>query len=268
MLRLTVNGAAGRMGRRVTAVAAAANDVHVIAALENQDHPQIGRDAGELAGIETLNVPVLSQLDDDAEIDVIIDFSKPEGAEHATALARSRGIPLVIATTGLSDTQQAAIRAAAEIIPIVWAPSMSLTVNLAMKLCALASSTLAAQTGQVDVEIIERHHRFKEDAPSGTAFRFGEIVAKEMGQTLHRHGREGMTGQRSSDEIGYHALRTGDNPGEHTIIFAPLGETLEITVRASNRDCYAIGALAAARFVVKQSPGLYGMDDVLGLKHI
>jgi len=142
---------------------------------------------------------------------------------------------------------------------------MSMTVNLAMKLVERAGLTLKDVVGGVDVEILERHHRTKEDAPSGTALKFGEIVARAMGQTVHRHGREGQVGKRPQGEIGYHAIRTGDNPGEHTIVFGLLGETLEITVKASNRDCYALGALAAAKFVARQQPGLYSMYDVLGL---
>src|SRR5690606_23927887 len=137
--------------------------------------------------------------------------------------------------------------------------------NLAMKLCQTAGAALKGHSGGVDVEVIERHHRFKEDAPSGTALRFGQLIAGAMGQTRHVHGREGRPGQRPRDEIGYHALRVGDNPGEHTIVFGLLGETLEITVRATNRDCYAIGALTAAKWLAKQPPGLYSMNDVLGL---
>jgi 4-hydroxy-tetrahydrodipicolinate reductase len=140
-----------------------------------------------------------------------------------------------------------------------------MTVNLAMKLVEQAGKTLRGASGGCDVEIIERHHRMKEDSPSGTALKFGEIVAGAMGQTVHRHGREGQVGKRPVNEIGYHALRTGDNPGEHTIIFGLLGETLEVTVKASNRDCYAIGALAAAKFVAGKKPGFYSMYDVLGL---
>src|SRR5262249_29451557 len=150
-------------------------------------------------------------------------------------------------------------------IPIVWSPSMSLAVNLTMQLVATAGRALKGYPGGADVEIIERHHRFKEDAPSGTALKFGEIVAGAMGQTGHQHGREGRTGQRPHSEIGYHALRTGDNPGEHTILFGMLGETIELTVKASNRDCYAAGALAAAKFVAGKPPGIYSMSDVLGL---
>ena len=140
---------------------------------------------------------------------------------------------------------------------------MSMAVNLAMKLCELAGKVLADK--DADVEILERHHRFKEDSPSGTALKFGEIIARQMGQTRQAHGRSGRPGKRPHQEIGFHAIRAGDNPGEHTIVFAMLGETLELTVRASNRDCYAQGALAAAKFLAGKPPGLYGMGDVLGL---
>jgi len=148
---------------------------------------------------------------------------------------------------------------------LLWSPSMSLTVNLAMKLTEVAGRALANHPSGVDAEIIERHHRFKEDAPSGTALRFGEIIMQAMGQTRQVHGREGRPGKRPHDEVGYHAVRVGDNPGEHTIVFGLLGETLELSVRASNRDCYAHGALAAAKFLAGKPAGMYGMSDVLGL---
>ena len=142
---------------------------------------------------------------------------------------------------------------------------MSLAVNLAMKLCGTAAAALRGHPSGVDVEIIERHHRYKEDAPSGTALKFGQIIADAMGQSTAAHGRSGRPGERPRDEIGYHAVRVGDNPGEHAIIFGLLGETLEISVRASSRDCYAHGALAAAKFLAGKPPGLYGIQDVLGL---
>ena len=157
------------------------------------------------------------------------------------------------------------VAAAAAKIPLFWSPSMSLAVNLAMKLSAVAAAALKDHPAGADVEIIERHHRFKEDAPSGTALKFGEIIAGEMGQSDSAAWPQGRPGQRPHGEIGYHAVRTGDNPGEHTIIFGLLGETLELTVRATNRDCYAHGALAAAKFLAGKPPGLYGMSDVLGL---
>jgi 4-hydroxy-tetrahydrodipicolinate reductase len=170
-----------------------------------------------------------------------------------------------MATTGLTETQQQMLHEAAKSIPLLWSPSMSLTVNLAMKLAETAGQALAGHPAGADVEIIERHHRFKEDAPSGTALRFGEIIAQAMGHSRHIHGREGRPGKRPHEEIGYHAVRIGDNPGEHTIVFGLLGETLELSVRASNRDCYAHGALSAAKFLAGKPPGLYGMGDVLGL---
>ena len=142
---------------------------------------------------------------------------------------------------------------------------MSLAVNVVMKLTDLAGQALKSLPSGVDVEIIERHHRYKEDAPSGTALKFGQIVADAMGQTEHQHGRSGRPGQRPQNEIGYHALRTGDNPGEHTIVFGMLGETIELTVRASSRDCYAYGGLMAAKFIAQQEPGLYNMNHVLDL---
>ena len=261
--RIAINGAAGRMGRRLIVLASADAELDVVAALEYADHPDSGEDAGQMAGVGSIGVPLSSTLA--AEPEAIIDFSIPAGAEAAVKVCLQHSIPLVVATTGLTDAQKAMIEAAAEKIPIVWAPNMSLAVNLTMKLAEVAAGALKDNSSGTDVEIIERHHRFKQDAPSGTALHFGKIIAQIMGQTQHTHGREGLIGQRPRDEIGYHALRVGDNPGEHTIVFGLLGETIELTVRATNRDCYAFGALTAAKFVARQEPGLYGMNDVLGL---
>ena len=172
-------------------------------------------------------------------------------------------MPLVVATTGLGDSQVDALEAAAGTIPILYAPNMSLAVNLTMKLAELAAAAL--KDHDADVEILERHHRYKEDSPSGTALQFGRIIAGEMGQTLHSHGRQGRGGRRPHHEIGYHAIRAGDNPGEHTIVFGMLGETVELTVRAGSRDCYALGALAAAKFLAGKPAAMYGMREVLGL---
>jgi 4-hydroxy-tetrahydrodipicolinate reductase len=168
-----------------------------------------------------------------------------------------------MATTGLSDQQVQKRDAAAGQIPVLWAPNMSLAVNLVMKLAQNAAEALKDQ--DADVEILERHHRFKEDAPSGSALKFGQLIAQVMGQTGAAHGRQGRPGRRPHAEIGYHAIRVGDNPGEHTIVFAMLGEMIELTVRATSRDCYAQGALAAAKFLAQQPPGMYDMSDVLGL---
>jgi len=262
-IRVAVNGAAGRMGRRVVALANQDPELTVVAAVEAASSPAVGQDAGELAGVGKLGVPVRSELTGD--VDVVIDFSKPEGAVAIAEVCRQRKIPLVAATTGLTEEQRRQVEGVAQEVPVVVAPNMSLAVNVAMKLVREAARALKAVPSGVDVEIVERHHRFKEDAPSGTALKFGELVAAEMGQTRHVHGRHGRLGPRPQDEIGYHALRTGDNVGEHTIVFGMLGETLEVTVRGHTRDSYAYGALAAAKFVLRQSPGLYSMFDVLGL---
>jgi len=251
------------MGRRLIALGAVDPELKLVAALDSAGSPHVGQDAGSLAGVSSLGLPI--QGDRDFRAQAVIDFSAPEGAAEITELCEKRGIPLVMATTGLSPALRELLVEASHKIPVVWSPSMSMTVNLAMKLCAMAGGALKENSSGVDVEIIERHHRFKEDAPSGTALKFGEIIAGVMGQQHHQHGRQGATGKRPPGEIGYHAVRTGDNPGEHTIIFGLLGETLEITVKASNRDCYALGALAAAKFVAKQSPGMYSMYDVLGM---
>ena len=263
-LSLAVHGAAGRMGQRVTALTLADPTLRLAAAWEAASHPSIREDAGRLAGEKECGVVVSPPWSDDTPIDVVVDFSVPEAVEPLALACQERSVPLVIATTGLTEPQEAAIGQVAKSIPIVWAPSMSPAVNLAMKLCQSTAHTLGQSDQQVDVEILERHHRFKQDAPSGTALRFGKIIADEMGQTRHTHGRHGQTGLRPANEIGYHAIRVGDNPGEHTIVFSMLGETLEITVRASNRDGYAHGALVAAKFLPGRSPGLYTMWDVLG----
>jgi len=263
-ISVAIHGAAGRMGRRLVALGSADPELRIVAAIDSPTQPDLGKDAGTLAGGAPLGVSLVDSLGT-VTPDVVIDFSVPVAAETITAVCVKRQIPLVMATTGLNDDQQQLLREAAATIPIVWSPSMSTTVNLAMKLVERAATTLKGVAGAADVEIIERHHRMKEDAPSGTALKFGEIVAAAMGQTVHRHGREGQVGKRPANEIGYHAVRTGDNPGEHTIIFGLLGETLEVTVKASSRDCYALGALAAAKFIPRQQPGLYSMFDVLGL---
>lgn len=263
VIRIAIHGAAGRMGQRLVALACEDDELEVFGAVDSSSHPKLGSDAGAIAGVGDIGVRLSDQISDGVQ--AVIDFSVPSGTEAILPKCVEQHVPMVIATTGLSDDQQQQIRKAAEVIPIVWAPNMSLAVNLTMKLAETAGKTLKDHSSGVDVEIIERHHRYKEDAPSGTALRFGEIIAGAMGQTEHVHGREGITGKRSQNEIGYHALRVGDNPGEHTIVFGLLGETIELTVRATNRDSYAAGALAAAKFVAHRQPGLYSMNDVLGL---
>ncbi len=262
-LRIAIHGAAGRMGRRLIALAAEDPQLEVIAALDSQHHPALGEDAGTLAGVGAIGVPLGWDLRGGEQ--AVIDFSMPEATDAILERCRRHAVPLVLATTGLTPEQRQAVQEASRTLPIVWAPSMSLAVNLTMKLAAIAASKLVDYGPGADVEIVERHHRFKEDAPSGTALRFGELIAEQMGQQKQAHGRQGRPGLRTRDEIGYHAIRAGDNPGEHTIIFGMMGETIELTVKATNRDCYALGALAAAKYVARQTPGLYSMEDVLGL---
>lgn len=260
-IRIAVHGAAGRMGRRLVALASADDGLAVVAALESPGHPQLGADAGVIAGTGQLGVSLSATLD--VEAHVMIDFSLPEALGAVIDTCLQKRLPLVTATTGLDPSQIKRRQAAAEQIPLLWAPNMSLAVNLAMKLAEVAGGALRDK--DADVEILERHHRFKEDSPSGTALKFGQIIAEVMGQTTERHGRQGRPGARPHQEIGYHAVRVGDDPGQHTIIFAMLGELVEITVRATNRDCYAQGALAAAKFLAGKPPGMYAISDVLGL---
>ena len=262
-LTVGVNGAAGRMGQRIVALTMADAELTLAAALEWSGSSLLGQDAGEIAGAGKSGVLIASELGQ--AVDVMIDFSTPAGLQSVLAICEARRIPLVIATTGITKEQKDAVASAAQSTPIVMAPSMSMAVNVAMKLVSEAARVLKNNADGVDVEIIERHHRFKEDAPSGTALQFGRIVAEQMGQENHIHGREGRIGKRPLSEIGYHAVRTGDNVGEHTIVFGMMGETIDITVRGHTRDSYAYGALAAAKFVVSQGAGLYSMADVLGL---
>ena len=262
-VRLIIHGAAGRMGRRLVALGSDDASLQLVAAVDRPEHPDLGKDAGALAGVGEIGVALTGAVE--TEADAVIDFSLPDSAVGICRTCVARHTPLVLATTGLTEAQRSEVEAAAQQIPLVWAPNMSLAVNLTMKLATIAAETLKDAPGGADVEILERHHRFKEDSPSGTALKFGELIAGAMGQTKHQHGREGQIGPRPHDEIGYHAIRVGDNPGEHTIVFGLLGEMIELTVRASSRDCYALGALQAAKFVANKGPGLYSMYDVLGL---
>lgn len=262
-LRLVVHGAAGRMGRRVVAAAVADARVEVVAAIDWEQCPQLGDDAGQLAGVGTIDVPVTS--DWDCVADVIIDFSLPGAVAAIARKAVARKVPLVVATTGMNADDLAGIEDARKSIPVLVSPSMSLAVNVAMDLVARAGRLLSSVGGRTDVEIIECHHHHKEDAPSGTALKFGRIVREAMGQTREVHGRDGRPGARPADEIGYHAVRSGDNPGEHTILFGLEGESLSVNVRATNRDSYARGALAAAAFLIGKPAARYSMEDVLGI---
>ena len=262
-MKLAIHGAAGRMGQRVTALAVNDARFQVVAALESANHRLLGRDAGLVAGVGEIGVPL--GVVGESNADVVIDFSVPDAAVAVVAHCVQFSRPVVVATTGLDSEQQRYLRKAGEQIPIVWSPNMSTAVNVAMKLTEVAGKSLRDLPTGVDVEIIECHHRYKEDAPSGTALKFGQIIVDTMDRTELTHGRSGRPGPRPRNEIGYHAVRAGDNPGEHTIVFGMLGETIELRVAATSRDCYAQGALLAAEWLLGKPAGLYGMSDVLGL---
>lgn len=258
-----INGAAGRMGQRLVHLTCEDYDLTLGAALEAANHPLLGQDIGAIAGLGKLDVPLRAELLPDHRLDVLIDFSMPEGTMTVLPMCVERRIPLVVATTGHTPEQRGEIEAAAHDTALLMAPNMSLSVNVLFQLVRQAASLLKDKG--FDVEIIERHHRFKKDAPSGTALQFARIVQEVMGQTEVRHGREGLVGERPPHEIGIHALRTGDNVGEHTVIFSTLGESLELVHKGHSRDSYARGALLAAKFLATKPAGRYTMNDVLGL---
>ena len=258
-----IHGAAGRMGQRLVHLAREDAELEVGAALEAPGSPHLGRDAGEVCGLGPIGVSVREHLPLGQRLDVLVDFSTPEGTLAVLPVCVERRLPVVVATTGFSPSQRAEVEAAAHQTALLFAPNMSLSVNVLFALVRQAATLLAGRG--FDVEILERHHRFKKDAPSGTALHFARIVQEAMGQTELRHGREGLVGERPPTEIGVHALRVGDNVGEHTIVFSTLGETLELTHKGHTRDSYARGALLGAKFLAGKPPGRYTMNDVLGI---
>ena len=258
-----INGICGRMGLRIFQLAREDNELAIAAGIDAAEHPWQGRDIGEVAGSGKVGIVVRAALPAETRVDVLIDFSTPHGTMALLPQCLARRIPLVVATTGHTAGQRQEIEAAAHQLALLVAPNMSLAVNVLMKLVSEAAA--AFRDRNFDVEILERHHRFKKDAPSGTALHFARIIQQAMGQTQLRHGREGLVGERPAGEIGIHAIRVGDNVGEHTILFSTLGETLELTHRAHTRDCYALGALQAAKFLAGRPPRRYTMNDVLGL---
>jgi 4-hydroxy-tetrahydrodipicolinate reductase len=214
-----------------------------------------------MAGVGELGVPLSSKLD--RPTDIVIDFSLPVGTLGLAEQCAEHRTPLVVGTTGFEPEQRRTLERAAERIALLISPNLSRAVNLLMRLAGTAARALGQDA---DIEIVERHHHFKRDAPSGTALRLAEIVGRsvESGPDRYVHGRHGIVGERPRGEIGIHALRTGDNPGEHTVVFGLMGECLELSHRALNRDGFALGALDAARFLAGKPPGLYTMDDLLG----
>ncbi len=258
-----INGACGRMGQRLVHLAQQDPALALGAALEAPSHPQQGRDVGEVCGLGQVGVPVRHDITPGLRLEVVIDFSVPEGTMALLPQCVAHRIPIVIATTGFTAEQRREIEEAAHEVAVLQSPNMSLVVNVLFKLVRDAGAALKGKG--FDVEIIERHHRFKTDSPSGTALHFAKIVQEAMGQTELRHGREGQVGERPVGEIGIHAVRDGDNVGEHMVIFSALGETMELVHKSSSRDSYARGALEAAKFLAGKPAGRYTMNDVLGL---
>jgi len=252
-MKIAVAGANGRMGRTLIEAVLADRSLALVCAFDVPGSPGIGQEVGD--------IQITSDPKTAAAADVLIDFTRPEGTLEHLRHARA----MVIGTTGFSEAQKKAIREAARRMPIAMAANFAVGVNAAYKLAETAARILGEG---YDVEIIEAHHRHKVDAPSGTALRLGEIVAKALNRKLSdvaRHGRAGETGERPAREIGFHALRGGDIVGEHTVMFAGQGERVEVTVRSQSRMTYAAGALRAAKFLQGHPPGLYDMADVLGL---
>jgi len=266
MLRIAITGAAGRMGKTLIEACQQTENCGLSAAIERPGISLIGADAGELAGVGTLNVTLVddiaSVLDD---FDTLIDFTSIESTLHNLQICKENKKHIIIGTTGFSDEQKLLIQQAAEKTAVVFAPNMSVGVNLCLKLLEMAASVL---NEDYDIEIIEAHHRHKVDAPSGTALRMGEVVAETLGRDLKAcavYGREGHTGARDPQNIGFETIRAGDIVGDHTVMFATEGERVEITHKASSRMTFAKGAMRAAQWLQNKDNGLYDMQDVLGL---
>ena len=266
MINIAIAGSSGRMGRALIEAVNQAPDMRLAAALERPGSALLGKDAGELVG-----APCGTLITDNADAALqgahaLIDFTRPEGTLAHIALCRQHKANIVIGTTGFTPEQKQIIQDASRDIGIVFAPNMSVGVNIVFKLLEQAAKVLAEG---YDIEIIEAHHRYKVDAPSGTALRMGEVVAAALGRDLAEcavYGREGVTGERNPSSIGFATVRGGDIIGDHTVLFAGIGERIEISHKASSRASFSMGALRAARFLAGKGAGLYDMQDVLGLR--
>jgi 4-hydroxy-tetrahydrodipicolinate reductase len=266
MIKVAVTGAAGRMGKALVEAINQAAGTTLSAAIERAGSSVVGADAGEVAGVGRLDVSIVDAIEKAPAFDVLIDFTRPEVTLANLAVCRERGSAMVIGTTGFSDEEKQQIADAAQDIGVVFAPNMSVGVNLCLKLLEMAARVMGDYT---DIEVIEAHHRHKIDAPSGTALRMGEVVAQTLGRDLKEcavYGREGNTGERDRKTIGFETIRAGDIVGEHTVMFADIGERVEITHKASSRMTFASGAVRAAQWLMNQKTGLFDMQDVLNLK--
>jgi 4-hydroxy-tetrahydrodipicolinate reductase len=268
---LAVIGAAGRMGRRILSLAKESDRFDIVAAIERPGHPDIGKDAGLVAMAAAIGVNLSSEFPAAAPSTamracVAIDFSQPEAANKTVDYCAGNGVALILGTTGLSNQQHSKIRAASQKIPILYATNMSVGMNVLFSLVGKVAGMLGEE---YDIEIIEQHHRFKKDAPSGSALTLAESICKATGRDFPvclTHGRSGKDALRQKGTIGMHAIRAGDITGEHEVIFSTLGETVTLSHSAHSRDTFARGALRAAEWLVGKKPALYSMADVLGIK--
>jgi len=269
MTRIAITGACGRMGRALITACHENPETTVSVAIEHPQSSLINADAGEVAGVGKINVPITADLHSKLdEFDVLIDFSLPEATLSNVDICRAGGKRMVIGTTGIDEAGKQKLQAAGQNISIVFAHNMSTGVNLCLKLLEIAAKVMG---DHADIEIIEAHHRHKIDAPSGTALSMGETIANTLGRDLKTcavYGREGRTGEREQQTIGFETIRAGDIVGEHTVMFADIGERVEITHKASSRMTFANGAVRAALWLTQQDQGLYNMQDVLGLNKL
>jgi 4-hydroxy-tetrahydrodipicolinate reductase len=265
-MKIAVVGAGGRMGRMIIESTLKDGEARLESAIDLSGAPSIGKDAGELVGMPC-GVPVTSDVEAGiAKADCLIDFTRPEGTLEHLALCVRHKVAIVIGTTGFDEEGKQTIADASREIPIVFAPNMSVGVNVVFKVLDMASRILA---NGYDIEIVEAHHRHKIDAPSGTALRMGEVVAQALGRDLKScaiYGREGVTGERDPSTIGFATVRGGDIVGDHTVMYCGTGERVEISHKAGSRMPYALGSLRAARFLAGKQTGLFDMQDVLGLR--
>jgi len=266
-MKIVVSGAAGRMGKRILALAHEHPKMEITGALEAPQNPVQGKDAGENAGLGNIGVPITSDVEEALKnCDVLVEFSAPGVSVDHIRAAADMGRAIVVGTTGFSSEQRKEIEEKGPLTRCLVAPNMSMGVNL---LFSLAGSVSRALGADYDVEIIEAHHKMKKDAPSGTANKLAEVISEALGRNLHDvgvYGRQGIVGERKPSEIGVMAVRGGDIVGEHTVMFVTNGERIELVHRAHSRDAFAKGAIQAALWLVSQPNGLYEMRDVLGLK--
>jgi 4-hydroxy-tetrahydrodipicolinate reductase len=266
-VRVAVAGASGKMGGRLVHLVHQSDDMELTGGLERSGHPSIGKDLGEVVGLGMIGVPLVDDLNALVpKIDLLFEFTVPEASlEHLRVMA-NHGKAMVLGTTGFTAAQLVEVQTLALNMPLFMAPNMSPAINVMYKLITDAARLLGAD---FDVEIVEAHHRFKVDAPSGTAVRMAEVLAQTLDRDLEKvgvYGRKGIVGQRKDEEIAVLSIRAGDLTGDHTVMFGGIGERLEIIHRTQSRDAFGRGALRAARWIVQQKPGFYDMQDLLGLK--